>query len=171
MNKIWNELSEQSKDRIRQEYDSLQRLDKKERIYELELLFGKENLSPKPKIKTWEDLEKNIGIKLEYHHNVAGDKVVLNGFMTDIIVQEKVIKKVIATLKIAKLIELGYGGIVTNKEWKDDNNKYAIEFCNNELVKRVTRYWNTFITFHTKEQRDEFFEHNEQLCKDYYMID
>ena len=29
---------------------------------------------------------------------------------------------------------------------------------------------NDFIAFRTEEQRDKFLQHNEQLCKDYYMI-
>lgn len=159
-NKIWNELSEESKEKIRQEYDSLQELDKKERIYELELIFGKENLSQKPQIKTWDDVVKQYDIAVNI------DPVTCQHF------DGKIIDRAIATFKIAKLIELGYGGMITDDEWDDTTKeKFIIYQYENGL-----HYAESFgcvkeiLSFHTKGNRDEFLKYNVQLCKDYYMI-
>lgn len=66
-----------------------------------------------------------------------------------------------------------YGGEITKEEWKNDNKyKYIITFYKERII---TVDWIDnnyyFLAFHTKEQRDEFLKYNEQLVKDYLMID
>lgn len=64
-----------------------------------------------------------------------------------------------------------YGGEITDGEWEDHYFKYVIERGYNKIF--ATSYTNTykFLAFHTKEQRDEFLKNNEQLVKDYLMIE
>ena len=64
-----------------------------------------------------------------------------------------------------------YGGAITNEEWSDTNiRKETIERFDERIFceESYTAYF--FLAFHTKEQRDEFLEKNEQLVKDYLMI-
>lgn len=85
-------------------------------------------------------------------------------------------KSALALLKIHQLIEVGYGGNITNEEWEDtstikfviDIYKYNIEF------NFIITFYNyiSHIAFHTKEQAEEFLKYPEniQLLKDYFMI-
>lgn len=64
-----------------------------------------------------------------------------------------------------------YGGEITNEEWLESEMKYTIEKNGKKACgdKRVGTYM--LLAFHTKEQRDEFLKNNEQLVKDYLMIE
>ena len=136
----------------------------KGQISELEQLFGKENLRPN-KIKTWADIEKLLpedGFCVGNFEKFADNP--------------KVILKCQATLKIAKLIELGYGGMVTEEEWK---NNHIVKFC--VIADYSSKYKSLncetdddyhFIAFHTSRQRGEFMSYpeNRELVKHYYMM-
>lgn len=64
-----------------------------------------------------------------------------------------------------------YGGEITNEEWGNSSPKYIIDRYGNMI--NITFHTNAyyFLAFHTKEQRDMFLENNEQLVKDYLMIE
>lgn len=84
-------------------------------------------------------------------------------------------KSVLALLKIHQLIEVGYGGNVTNEEWFDwDNCIYFIEYNGEDKEYKIltTVCYKKHIAFHTKEQAEEFLSYHEnvQLLKDYFMI-
>lgn len=65
-----------------------------------------------------------------------------------------------------------YGGEITNDEWKDSSIRKYIIFRKMSYVGRCEAYSNSeFLAFHTAEQRDEFLKNNEQLVKDYLMIE
>lgn len=167
-NKIWNELSEETRQQIIAEYDNYVKngVDfaphDEPVITTMEMLFGYDNLNPKPQIKTWGDIEKNSSIPLDYIFDKIGQATWYG---------EKVCKKAIATLKIAKLIEEGYGGIITDEEWKESLiKKYTIEPDMGVLNCYTKHTMKAFIAFHTEEQRDEFLKYNKQLCKDYFMM-
>lgn len=81
-----------------------------------------------------------------------------------------------ALFKIHQLIEVGYGGNVTNEEWKDRSitkwrigfdydGETMIDYC-------VSPIAYTPIAFHTKEQAKEFLKYSENidLLNDYFMI-
>lgn len=89
---------------------------------------------------------------------------------------EPIVKSTLALLKIHQLIEVGYGGNVTNEEWYNDlKPKFIIvekskeDFANVCVRKQTHR---TPIAFHTKEQAEEFLSYPEniQLLKDYFML-
>ena len=83
-------------------------------------------------------------------------------------------KSALAFLKIHKLIEVGYGGNVTNEEWDGETTYYAPQYDSADkeikIYERVVS--KSLIAFHTKEQVKEFLSHSEnvQLLKDYFMI-
>ena len=70
------------------------------------------------------------------------------------------------------------GGYVMNSEMSKINHrvaleiyKYCIERLNNNISTYIYADTYQFLAFHTEEQRDRFLKYNEQLVKDYLMID
>ena len=81
-------------------------------------------------------------------------------------------KSAAALLKIHQLINVGYGGNVTNEEWKNiDKYKYIIS-ATFHVESKIHFCSKNHIAFHTKEQAKEFLKYPEniQLLKDYFMI-
>lgn len=65
-----------------------------------------------------------------------------------------------------------FGGVVTDEEWNNPNiTMYSIERFGNMYRGEMRNTLYTFLAFHTEEQRDLFLEENEDLVKDYLMID
>lgn len=104
--------------------------------------------------------------------------------VTETINKESIIKSTEALLKIRQLIQICYGGIVTNKELKEDEVKYRIRCYYDKVVdkneiKIEVKFMpikicnnKSLITFHKEEQAKEFLKHEEniQLLKDYYIV-
>jgi hypothetical protein len=87
---------------------------------------------------------------------------------------EKIAKSALAMAQISQIManDNRFGGIITDKEWEDDDvDKYVIVRSNNkiEVFKYWTRYY--FLAFRTLGQCNLFLEENEDLVKDYFMID
>ena len=124
----------------------------------LEELFGKETLQSEPKIKVWSDVLYQTNINsFEIVHPDCDDKLT---------------KKLEATYKIKWLIELGYGGMITEKEWKDaSREKFAVIYFTTQLEMATSYTRRHFIAFHTIEQRERFLSYpeNVELIKQYYM--
>lgn len=120
----------------------------------------------KPKIpKTWSDIKEEE----KFQGNAA---IVVN---KEELIETPIIKSTNALLKIHQLIEVGYGGNVTEEEWnRYCYPKYFIEYNNESKIFKVMEfsYSRSHIAFHTKEQAEEFLKYPEniQLLKDYFMI-
>ena len=121
--------------------------------------FGCIKFKEKKEIRTWEDFTRitnasNIEIYPFERNNM----------------DDKFIKHLIAEMKIRKLMPY-YGGEITKEEWKDNSiHKYVLEIFEEKIINndRWSKY--TFLAFHTRKQRDEFIKYNEQLIKDYFML-
>ena len=87
---------------------------------------------------------------------------------------EKQAKSALAMARISQIManDKRFGGVVTDEEW-DDNyiNKYIIDRMKNKIDTAVYCSAYQFLAFHTTEQRDLFLKENEDLVKDYLMID
>lgn len=124
----------------------------------------------KPKIpKTWDELCNND--KCTIYHLSEIDKMGWVQGIDNTLIE----KSALALLKINQLIEVGYGGNVTNPEWKNLDNVYCIEYDTdiNDFVFTDYCFRNKkHIAFHTEEQVKEFLKYpeNVQLLKDYFMI-
>lgn len=89
----------------------------------------------------------------------------------NIAASEKVAKSMLAMAQISQLMPY-YGGEVTDEEWYNINLlKHCITCRNNKVYKEGLGQLRVFLAFHTAEQRDNFLKYNEQLVKDYLMID
>lgn len=65
-----------------------------------------------------------------------------------------------------------YGGEITDEEWEDRSIRKYIIFRRTSYIGGYDTYSNyEFLAFRTAEQRDEFLKNNEQLVKDYLMIE
>lgn len=140
--------------------------------YNLEALFGEENLQPKPEIRTWVDVPlrgETVNVMIDEDHNIILLK------RTEF--SEKIFKKLIATARIAKLIELGYGGMVSKKEYTNNGAWQIVPYRDayDEPFKlKIVFGWGhkTFISFKEEQQAEEFMSYPEnlELVKQYYMI-
>jgi len=94
----------------------------------------------------------------------------LNVFAT-----EKQAKSALAMAQISQIManDKRFGGVVTDEEWEDtDLDKYVILRNNMNTTCNGNACYNySFLAFHTQEQRDLFLKENEDLVKDYLMID
>ena len=132
----------------------------------------------KKEIKTWDDLckhgsSKNGGFFIRAYGNI--DPIDIDGRLSNsersVFLTEKEAKSARAAAMISQLMPY-YGGAITDEEWSDsDTTKYAITRYKGQSSLAITFLWYPFLAFHTEEQRDSFYKNNEQLVKEYLMID
>lgn len=182
--KIWKELSKESQKYLQEKYKIH---DDEGEGYDLALcdllddVFGLDNICPQKFIKTWEDIEK-LYEKDCIKFNPKDTSIYISPDFTQVpntfLLENNVIRKLQATAKISKIIELGYGGAITDDEWTEqDVPKYCIipslETKSRLKVERQLLYMQKqFIAFHTRKQAEEFisYESNVLLSKQYYMM-
>ena len=105
---------------------------------------------------------------------IFGHDFINNKATRDMFATEKQAKSALAMAQISQIManDERFGGVITDEEWGDElYKKYVIDrFCNRLLYSiYITEY--SFIAFHTPEQRTLFLQENEQLVKDYLMLD
>lgn len=86
---------------------------------------------------------------------------------------ERQAKSALAMARISQLMahDERYGGVVTEEEWKEANMVFVITRVDNKIDGNTAFNEYYFLAFHTLEQRELFLSENEQLVKDYLMID
>lgn len=127
----------------------------------------------KSKFPTWEGLGNISGVVFigERSEFFEASGVPASNSNRNIFLTEKHAKSALAMAQISQLIPY-YGGEITNDEWKDSSIRKYIILRKMSYVGRCEAYSNyEFLAFHTAEQRDEFLKNNEQLVKDYLMIE
>lgn len=149
-------------------------IDEKKSVINLEK--GVVDIKLKKKNKRWRD-NKNTTVKGFYI--TSNSKIIdfigynipstYNTFAT-----EKQAKSALAMARISQIManDERFGGIITDEEWTNESSVKYIIVRNNETIYQCvscTVYY--FLAFHTKEQRDLFLEENEDLVKDYLMLD
>lgn len=142
---------------------------------EVQIIRKKEK--KEPVIRTFQDLIDNRIPSRGYYINSFSELEPVNDGNFDscsdknIAASKKVAKSMLAMAMISQLMPY-YGGAITDEEWKNTViEKYTIKRYNDHIGNDYAiTSWN-FLAFHTKEQRDNFLKYNEQLVKDYLMID
>lgn len=129
----------------------------------------------KPVIRTYQDLiNKSVKIKGCYIDYASKLQPVISDLATgdrkNIASSEKVAKSMLAMAQISQLMPY-YGGEVTDKEWSMETDKYIITRIGNKIKADHCNHYHYLLAFHFASQRDEFLKYNEQLVKDYLMID
>ncbi len=166
--RAWNFLSKNAQIRIKNEYKIITSTTPVdgfplfESIHLMEDKYGKHNLITKV-YNTWDDVEKYDSTKIEIS-------------LSNLSIRNKAKNKALATIKLYKLIELGYGGVVNLSDWVDTSiDKFIIvydfEKSSFEIIK-VKNHLITDIAFYTKKQAEKFlsFNENKTLLKEYFML-
>ena len=129
-------------------------------------------------VRTWEDL---IG------KNIPATQVWVRASDSNIIREEdypkitkanrfefidaKHAKSALAMSQISQLMPY-YGGAITDEEWcNKDMSKYCIIRYKYDILIQHCIMEYRLLTFHTSKQAEDFLKYNEQLVKDYLMID
>lgn len=92
----------------------------------------------------------------------------------NIFATEKQAKSALVMARISQIManDERFGGIISNREWdKGRMDKYIIIRNGNCVQNDCANYKYNFLAFHTFEQRNLFLEENEDLVKDYLMLD
>ena len=177
----WNNLTEEEKNVYRDLYQKCLNHVKNDDgyskgLYQGELItivdiFGEDNLLTKATPKTWEGFVRHFHKDTDWNPKNEFCDLPMYGL------SDALRNKLIAMAKIGKLIEVGYGGNVTKKEWEDFNcRKYVIKYCPQDERKFIASDYcmgeYEFIAFHNPKQLDEFmtYESNKELLKQYFAV-
>lgn len=137
-----------------------------------------ERIKFKPVVKRWRDTNPKVGGYFLSGNQIRQLPDDYNEYWHlgshDVFATEKHAKSAFAMAQISQIMthDERFGGPVTDEEWNSNASfKYIIERYNNEI--RVDSYYYDykFLAFHTAEQRNLFLKENEDLVKDYLMID
>lgn len=145
--------------------------------YPLAKVFEQDDLIDpnRPVVEIWDDMENA-------YEEIDNNFVMYEESLYDIICDTNLYGKLLATYQIHYLIEYGYGGVITNDEWKaastfkDENAVWSIytEYTPDGIQFKIDKNYADpfFVSFHTKNQAERFLSHNEniKLIKEYYMI-
>lgn len=131
----------------------------------------------KPLEKRWRGAYDSLvsGYVIELDSNIrhwtnlseGGDNI--NVFAT-----EKQAKSALAMAPISQIManDERFGGVITDEEWVNHSiPKWTVERSENKIITTYRHGTYTFLAFHTSKQRDLFLKENEDLVKDYLMID
>ena len=131
----------------------------------------------KPVIKRWRD-EEYTDINGYFINNASAIIPISQKYNNDvnrnIFASKKQAKSALAMAYISQIMvnDKRFGGVITDEEWNNMTIKYCImrHFSHRIAVgnSQVEYY---FLAFHTSKQRDLFLKENEDLVKDYFMLD
>ena len=181
--RVWDALNADEKREIRYLYENHRRVadDKgysseqrgvmREKIAQLESIFGKNNLEQDMKPKIWSDAIRSRYLEDTGFFTLFNNERDMNVFQFDNASLE-LKNKIDATYKISKLIDIAYGGIVSMCENDDQSkNKFVILPKYNGDYKITCLAWvpDRLVAFHNADQAAEFLKHSEnKLLLDLY---
>ena len=126
--------------------------------------------------KRWRDNEKNTisgyythsDSRITYSKDHNNIKENYNIFAT-----KKQAKSALAMARISQIManDKRFGGIVIDEEWGNNVPCYYVILKVRNILVITTSYRYEYLGFHTIEQANLFLEENEDLIKDYYMLD
>lgn len=84
---------------------------------------------------------------------------------------KKQAKSALAMARISQIManDKRFGGTISYEEWADSSWHVILRRYNELEI--TTRYGYEYLAFHTREQADLFLNENEDLIKEYYMLD
>lgn len=147
----WNNLTESQQDWIKNQYTNN---DNKSFI---EKLVGVENVNKKM-FRTWKDVEKEFDIT---------DKDLGLIYPYTLPVPNSLSEKMFAMFKIHILITLGYGEVITDKEWEYYEHErfwgYIADEHTGKIILTPIEHTRNFPVFHTEEQAKKFGSYPENM--------
>lgn len=136
--------------------------------------------TPKEQPKKWRDDVDNIisGYFIDDVSeivNITIEEENPNGYYNyNVFATEKQAKSALAMARISQIIanDSRFGGAITDEEWNDSNTGKFVIYREKNGIKTNFLFYNFyFLAFHTKAQCDLFLQENQDLIKDYLMID
>lgn len=131
----------------------------------------------KPIAKRWRNdvTNKVKGYFITIESNIVPHVGINSKLNYNVFATEKQAKSALAMARISQIManDERFGGVITDEERQDEDiPKYAIIRQNTNII-TITSYYGRyyFLAFHTVEQRDLFLKENEDLVRDYLMID
>ena len=148
-------------------------IDKKNSTFE-KIVFKKKEEESWRERESADSTEPLSGYYIDMCSGIYSDNHYHTSYNRNVFATEKQAKSALAMAQISQIManDERFGGPVTDEEWKDlDIKKWVIRRRNNDVFVDWTSYWCFFLAFHTEEQRDLFLEENDDLVRDYLMID
>ena len=137
-------------------------IDKENSTFE-KIVFKKKE----PIVNCWEDLENIRGVYIDYVSNIQECESGSDDNNRNIFLNEKYAKSALALAQISQLLPY----YDANVNWDSFVNKYCIVRVRRDLTVNVLQSTYNILAFNTREEAERFLENNEQLVKDYLMID
>lgn len=172
----WEDFNQKEQQHIKKLYQNAVQANDTLQVLVYQMAFGSK-VFEENKIKTWDDFLKEFHKGEDWNPKHELSDLFLYG------ISDKVKRKMIATAKLSKLIEFGYGGMVSEEEWKNEEWYKCVVLPSSQeeflsLYEEdgfsfidVRQYQDKqFIAFHTHDQREEFMSYpeNVKLVKEYY---
>lgn len=136
-----------------------------------------EHIKFRPIVKRWRDNENATidGFFISTHGEISDVRKLFNTPSSyNTFATEKQARSALAMARLTQIMDNDerFGGVVSDEEWNDRGKyKYVIERVNNKI--ELESYTNMYhlLAFHKKEQRDLFYQENEDLIREYFMLD
>lgn len=132
----------------------------------------------KPVVKRWRD---DLDATFDGYYIAISSDILEIGELSNIksnynvFATKKQAKSALAMARISQIManDKRFGGVVTDEEFENESIWiYSINRNKNMIqMYQGTRGIDHFLSFHTPEQRDLFLKENEDLIRDYLMID
>lgn len=142
-------------------------IDKEKSTFE-KIVFKKKEV-----VNCWEDLKCVQGVWIGvnsnfYNYNTDTFKITeAYNSNKNVFLNEKYAKSALAFAQISQLLPY----YDSNVNWNNVTTKYCIcRYQDTIVIARWDSYYHP-IAFNTREEAVRFLKHNEQLVKDYYMLD
>lgn len=136
-----------------------------------------EHIKFKPIVKRWRDNENATfdGFFISTHCEICDVRKIFNTPSSyNTFANEKQARSALAMARLTQIIDNDerFGGVVSDEEWNDRGKyKYVIERAYNKIELGSCTSMYRLLAFHTVEQRDLFYQENEDLIREYFMLD
>lgn len=130
-------------------------------------------------IKFIDDLFRPIkGYSIDEYGNLSdipydGYQIFYNAYHKGVFATEKQAKSALAMAQLSQIIanDERFGKPITDEEWNNKANLKFVIYRENSKIKTGFLFdYYTFLAFHTESQRDLFLEENEDLIRQYFML-
>lgn len=135
----------------------------------------------KKKQERWRDTEDSYDSKLIHGYRILPNIEKIASVSCQhirenrsVFATEKQAKSALAMAQISQIMENDprFGGPISDEEWRNGRLPKQVLYRDENNITYSLHYGRyAFLAFHTQEQRDLFLKENEDLVKDYLMID
>lgn len=136
-------------------------IDKEKSTFE-KIVFKKQDA-----VNCWEDIKRISGCWINPHSQIISDNAPTYEASKNVFLNKKYAKSALALAQISQLLPY-YDSQV---DWNNNTSKFCIYREGNKIDIKIFSFIYHPLAFKTYEEAARFLKHNEQLVKDYYMLD